>query len=89
MILYKPSDKISSDPIEFWFMPEPENNFQIANPAFSAISAIANSALRQQGLSQLQNPELKRPKQRMCDEDSQESTGMRSNSIIQLQLWLV
>ena len=71
MILYKPSDKTSSDPIEFWFMPEPSNNFQIENPTFKH---------PQQGLSQLQNPKLKRPKQRMYD--GEESTGKRSNSII-------
>ena len=75
MILYKPSDETSSDPIEFWFMPEPENNFQIANPTFKH---------PQQGLSQLQNSKLKRPKQKMCD--GEESTGKRSNSIIQTQI---
>ena len=75
MILYKPSDRTSSDPIEFWFMPEPPNNFQIANPTFKH---------PQQGLSQSQNSKLKRSKQRMCD--GEESTGMRSNSIFQNQL---
>ena len=75
MILYKPSDRTSSDPIEFWFLPEEPNNVQIANSTFKH---------PQQKLSHLQTSKLKRPKERTYE--GEESTGRRVKSIFQTEL---
>ena len=64
MILYKPSDRTSSDPIEFWYIPESPNNVHIEN---------ANFKYPQQVPNQIQNTQLKRPKQRAFE--GEESTG--------------
>ena len=64
MILYKPSDRTSSDPIEFWYIPESSNNVHIENPNFK---------YPQQLPKQIQNTPLKRPKQRAFE--GEESTG--------------
>ena len=52
------SDKTSSDPIEFWYMPELSNEVQIGNPDFKQPQKVVN---------QTTNNHLKRPKQRAFD----------------------
>ena len=42
MILYKPSDRTSSDPIEFWYIPESSNNVHIENPNFKYPKQVPN-----------------------------------------------
>ena len=64
MMLHKPSDKTSSDPIEFWYMPEPSNEFQIGNPTFQQPQQVFN---------QTTNNNLKRSKQQPFQ--GEESTG--------------
>ena len=68
MMLYKPSDRTSSDPIEFWYIPESSNNIHIEDPNFKYPQQVPN---------QTQNTQLKRPKQRAFE--GEESTGKISS----------
>ena len=60
MILHKPSDKTSSDPIDFWYLPEPSDT----DPLKPNIQKIEKSSGQDT---------KKRPMQRHLDRD--ESTG--------------
>ena len=60
MILHKPSDKTSSDPIDFWYLPEPSDVDHLK----PNIQKIEKS---------LGQEKKKRPMQRRLDRD--ESTG--------------
>ena len=60
MILHKPSDKTSSDPIDFWYLPEPSDT----NHFTPNIQTIEKN---------LGQDTKKRPMQRRLDRD--ESTG--------------
>ena len=63
MLLYKPSDKTSSEPVEFWYLPP------------SSTCSPVPSVFKQpkQGLELRQKTPQKRPKQRTGEEE--ESTG--------------
>jgi hypothetical protein len=63
MLLYKPSDNTSSDPVEFWYLPTPS----------TVVPRPSVFKQPQQGLELKQKTSQKRPKQRTGEED--ESTG--------------
>ena len=60
MILHKPSDKTSSDPIDFWYLPEP-SDIDHLKPNIQQIELCSGQDTK------------KRPMQRRLDRD--ESTG--------------
>ena len=61
MILHKPSDKTSSDPIDFWYVPEP-SDIDHLKPNIQKIEISSGQDTK------------KRPMQRCLDRD--ESTGI-------------
>ena len=72
MILHKPSDKTSSDPIDFWYLPEPSDTDHLT----PNIQTIEKS---------LGQDTKKRPMQRRLDRD--ESTGiMKYNEYLLIYL---
>lgn len=72
MILHKPSDKTSSDPIDFWYLPEPSDTDHL----MPNIQKIDKS---------LGQDTKKRPMQRRLDRD--ESTGtIKYNEYLVLDL---
>ena len=72
MILHKPSDKTSSEPIDFWYLPEPSDIDHLK----STVQKIEKS---------LGQDTKKRPMQRRLDRD--ESTGiMKYNEYLIIDL---
>ena len=75
MILHKPSDKTSSDPIDFWYLPEPSDT----DPLKPNIQKIEKSSGQDT---------KKRPMQRHLDRD--ESTGtIEYNEFLVIDLLLI
>ena len=63
MLLYKPSDKTSSDPVDFWYVSEPS----------SPILGPPATILLPQHFEQTFKTPQKRPKERITEQE--ESTG--------------
>ena len=66
MILHKPSDKTSSDPIDFWYLPEP-SDIDHLKPDVQKIEKSLGQDTK------------KRPMQRRLDRD--ESTGIMKSGV--------